>query len=325
MASMLATRMTEVVGCSVPIQQAPMGPVASPELVVAVANAGGVGTLTALGRPVDELAATLDDIRAQTDGAIAANCLTDQMDLAAVEAASERVRVVDFFWSRPNEKAVAIAHAGGALACWQVGSVDDAKAAADAGCDLIVAQGVEAGGHVAGVAPLLPLLGGVLDAVSVPVLASGGISTPRAFAAVLAAGAAGARIGTRFIATDESGAHDDFKRAVIETRSGGTEITPEYSVMCPLCAQLPRVRVLSSALAAARACPDDTVGEADFGGQRVPLPKFAGLPPYRGVTGHVEAMALYAGESVEGVTDVLPAAQVISELVDGAQRLLKGW
>jgi nitronate monooxygenase len=302
-----------------------MGPVSVPALVQAVADAGGLGTFTALGRSADQLREVLDGIRTKTTGAIAANFLTDTMDRDAIEVAASRVRVIDFFWSDPDAGVIELAHAGGALACWQVGSVDEARAAADAGCDLIVAQGSEAGGHVRGELSLLPLLAGVLDAVDVPVLASGGIGTARGVAAALAAGAAGVRIGTRFIATEESGAHPDYKQAVIAASAGETEITDAYAVMCPLCAQRPRCRVLSSALSAARALEGDVAGEMEMGGQRVPLPKFAGLPPHTGVSGHIEAMVLYAGESVAGVTAITSAANVISELAGGAERLLRAW
>src|SRR6266849_6782892 len=153
----LATRFTELVGCRVPLQQAPMGSVSTPALAVAVA------------------------------------------------AAAARVRIVDFFWADPNPALVEVAHRGGALACWQVGSVDEARAAADAGCDVVAVQGVEAGGHIRGHSPLLHLLESVLGQLDLPVLAAGGIGDGRAFAAVLGMGAAGARVGTRVVATRESG------------------------------------------------------------------------------------------------------------------------
>jgi nitronate monooxygenase len=320
--AVITTAMTEMVGCTVPIQQAPMPAVATPKLARAVADAGGLGTLTAFGRTPEELANILDTTRAGTAGALAANFITDNMDPAGIEVAASRVRVVDFFWTTPDASVVELAHAGGALACWQVGSIREAQAAADAGCDLIAVQGTEAGGHIRGELPLLPLLSAVLDAVPVPVLAGGGIGTARGLAAVLAAGAAGARIGTRFIATEESGAHPRYKQAILAARAGETEITGAFSVMCPLCAQQPRVRVLSSALSAAAALDDDTAGEMKMAGQHIPLPKFAGLPPHLEVSGHIEAMALYAGDSVEGATQQMPAAQVIHELTGGAQQLL---
>lgn len=98
-------------------------------------------------------------------------------------------------------------HQGGSLASWQVGSVGEAVSATEAGCDLIVAQGSEAGRHVRGVVALFALLDAVLDVVRVPVVAAGGIATARGVAALLAAGAAGARVRTRFVACPEFDAH----------------------------------------------------------------------------------------------------------------------
>jgi len=114
-----------------------------------------------------------------------------------VAAAAARVRIVDFYWADPDPALVEVAHRGGALACWQVGSLEEALAAADAGCDVVAVQGTEAGGHIRGRSPLRPLLDAVLNRVDLPVLAAGGIGDAGAFAAVLAAGADGARAGTR--------------------------------------------------------------------------------------------------------------------------------
>ncbi len=198
---------TDLVGCRFPLQQAPMGAVSSPELAVAVAEAGGVGTITALGVPAVQLDSMLAKMASSTSGTLSVNFLTAGWDRDAVAAAARRVRLIDFFWVDPDQEAVEIAHRGGALVCWQVGSVGEARAAVDAGCDVITVQGTEAGGHVRGDRPLLPLLEEVLSVVSVPVLAAGGIGDARSVRGLLEAGAAGVRIGTRFIATVESGAH----------------------------------------------------------------------------------------------------------------------
>ena len=221
----LSTRFTELVGWRVPIQQAPMGSVSTPALAVAVAQAGGVGSITALGMPIGLLERMLADIREKTDGVIAVNFLTEDLDREAVSMAASGARLVDFFWVDPAVELVELVHAQGALVSWQVGSTDEAVAAANAGADIVVAQGIEAGGHVRGETALLPLLCTVLDAVDVPVLAAGGIANGRGLAAVLAAGADGARLGTRFVATTESGAHDVYKTAVVSTNSDATEIT----------------------------------------------------------------------------------------------------
>src|SRR6202022_5134146 len=119
------------------------------------------------------------------------NLVLPYVDPTILMMAAPRARVIDFFWGEPDPDLVERVHGAGALASWQVGSVREAISAEKAGCDFISAQGIEAGGHIRGQLSLLPLLAGVLDAVSVPVLATGGIGTARSIAAVLQAGAAG--------------------------------------------------------------------------------------------------------------------------------------
>jgi nitronate monooxygenase len=315
----LTTPFTELVGCRVPVQQAPMGSVSIPALAVAVAEAGGVGSITALGLSAAKLDTMLAAMAAQTSGALAANFLTEDIDREAVEAAAARAQIVDFFWADPDRELVKLAHRNGALACWQVGSLEEARAAADAGCDVLAVQGIEAGGHIRGQEPLMPLLESVLGQLDVPVLAAGGIGDGRAFAAVLDKGAAGARAGTRFVATDESGAHPAYKQAVADAVAGATEITDAFSV-CPLCATVPRARVLRSCIHALRDVPGDTVGETTLGGRPVSLPKGHGLPPGAAAAGHIHAMAMYAGESAAAVPAVEPAARVIQSWCAAVER-----
>src|SRR6476469_7832271 len=137
---MLTTRFTELVGCTVPIQQAGLGRFAGPDLAVAVANAGGLGQISIAEYPDPaRVAAALDETRTRTNGAIGANVLgpdpRDELDIAYIRAAASRVRVVDYFWADPDPALVELAHAGGALASWQVGSLAEAVAAERAGCD----------------------------------------------------------------------------------------------------------------------------------------------------------------------------------------------
>ncbi len=314
----MRTRFTELVGCPVPIQQAPMGAVSSPDLAVAVADAGGVGTVSALGVPADAFLRRVDDMRRRTGGVLSVNVLLEDTDEDVVVAAAERVRVVDFFWFEPSPRLVELVHRAGALAGWQIGSVEEARAAADAGCDLVTAQGREAGGHVRGNRPLLPLLREVLDAVPIPVLAAGGIADAGAVAAVLAAGADGVRIGTRFVAATESAAHSGYQQALVEATGDCTVISDAFARNCPLCASRPRHRVLRSAVDRVSALDRDVVGTLTAGGRRTPIPRGAGLPPVTAVDGDVAAMALYAGVGVGAVTAVRPAADLIGELMSPA-------
>jgi nitronate monooxygenase len=298
-----------------------MGPVSSPSLALAVAAAGGVGTIPAFGVPADQLEALLSRMPPPAGGVLAANFLTRDVDRDAVHAAASRVGIVDFFWSDPDPALVSIAHNAGALVSWQVGSAAEAQAAADAGCDVVVVQGIEAGGHVRGHGALLALLSAVLDVTDLPVLAAGGIGDGRALAAVLAAGADGARIGTRFIATIESGAHPDYKRAVLEARAGSTEITGAFA-NCALCASSPRARVLRDCIGALAAFPDDMVGMAPLAGQVVALPAGSGRTPGESFTGCIAAMPMYASDAVESVVSPESAGHVVATLCDEAERLL---
>ncbi len=211
-----------------------MADLSSPRLAAAVAEAGGLGIVSVYGATPAQIAALLDTVRAQTTGVFGANFIMRFVDPAlvpeCVAVAAAKDKVVDFFYSDPDATLVEIVHAGGALACWQVGSREEAVAAANAGCDFLIAQGIEAGGHVRGRIGLLALLSEVLAAVDVPVLAAGGIGSGRAMAAALAAGADGVRVGTRFVAAEEAGAHPAYVQALIAAEAQDTVYTDVFSV-----------------------------------------------------------------------------------------------
>src|SRR3989442_1397822 len=149
--------------------------------------------------------------------------------LKVLEVAASRAPVVEFFYEQPDAELVEIAHAGGALVSWQLGSAAEATAAERAGCDLIVAQGTEAGGHVRGKIGLLALLGEVLPSVKVPVVAAGGIGTGRAMAAALAAGASAVRVGTRFVAAEEARTPTASVDKALAAEAKGTILTEAFS------------------------------------------------------------------------------------------------
>jgi nitronate monooxygenase len=132
----METPFTALVGCSVPIQQAPMGAVSSPDLAVAVADAGGVGTVSALGLRPHAFLRLLDGIRGRTSGVLSANVVIPDVDEGLLADLAARVRLVDFFWFDPARRLVERVHRAGALVNWQVGSVAEARDAVDAGCDV---------------------------------------------------------------------------------------------------------------------------------------------------------------------------------------------
>ena len=318
---MLTTRFTTLVGCLVPIQQAGMGGVATAELAAAVADAGGLGMLGAIRLPAPFLTQVLDQLNQQTRGVFGVNFLMPFLDRSCVELASSKAKVVEFFYGDPAADLVKLVHTEGALACWQIGSVDEARAAVAAGCDFIVAQGVEAGGHVRGRIGLLSLLDQVLAAVSVPVVAAGGIGSARTMAAALAAGADAVRVGTRFVAATESAAHALYKEALVKASAEDTVLTEVFSVKWPGAPH----RVLRSCVKAAEVCQEEFVGETEVAGSKLSLPRFSTPTPTRLTTGIIEAMAHYAGESVSAVRGIQPAAEIVRALAEGAEQLLRTW
>jgi NAD(P)H-dependent flavin oxidoreductase YrpB (nitropropane dioxygenase family) len=300
------TPFTSLVGCRLPLQQAGMGGVATPALAGAVAREGALGMIAATGLSADEVVAqTRVAIDGGGDGGrIGVNFLAPLLDLGALEAVSGVAAVVECFYGDPDVTVVRRVHEGGALAAWQVGSLDEARAAVDAGSDFLVVQGREAGGHVRGNEPLLTLLPRVRDTVEVPLVAAGGIGSAATMVAALRAGSDAVRVGTRFVATVEADTHPGYLDALIASHGDDTVLTEAFSMGWP---HAPH-RVLRHCVEAAVLDPTS----------RSPL------PPTRDFAGDVASAALYAGESVGDVTAVVPAAHVVRELVDGADALLRG-
>ena len=311
----MATRVTELLHCDLPIQLAPMGSVSTTAaLPLAVAAAGGHGMYSVLGLPPQALAPVLDALEAETR-AFGVNFFPGVMDDGSLELAAERAPYVDFFLADADPALVEIVHAGGGVCGWQVESGEEARAAEAAGCDIVVAKGWESGGRkrIEG-ATLLPLLDAVLGAVVVPVVAAGGIATARGVAAVFAAGAEGARVGTRFIAATESEAHPEWVQAVLDARATDAVVSHAFNVGMP--APGPH-RVLRSSLAAAEALTVDQAGVMRIGGAEITVARFGPQPPSRDATGAVRAMAFYAGQSAGAVHAIQPAAEIVAELAAG--------
>jgi NAD(P)H-dependent flavin oxidoreductase YrpB (nitropropane dioxygenase family) len=192
-------------GLDTPIVQAGMGAVARHELAAAVSEAGGLGTIAGARAPIaTEIAAA----RRLTGRPIAVNLLLPFVRRGDVEAASA-ADVIVTFWGEPRRLA-------GTAWIHQCGSVEEAKAAAAAGADGVIAQGVEAGGHVRGTTPMLELLERVREAITIPVLAAGGIVDADGVRVALDAGATAAVVGTRFLLSEESHAHPDYKQRCLD-------------------------------------------------------------------------------------------------------------
>lgn len=201
-----------------------MGLVAGVDLASAVTNAGALGMLGRQLLAPAEFDSALRVLGERTQGRpFGVTFLMPFLDARHVEAAARRARVVEFFYGDPDPNMVRIGHDANALVCWQVGSVDEARAAVRAGCDLLVAQGTEAGGHLRGSWRRDAVLADVLAAADVPVIIAGGIGTAEQVAAALAAGADGARVGTAFLAAADI--HPGYVAAVLGANGADTEIT----------------------------------------------------------------------------------------------------
>jgi NAD(P)H-dependent flavin oxidoreductase YrpB (nitropropane dioxygenase family) len=320
---MIATRFTALVGVTAPIQVAPMGLITSPALIAAATEAGAHAGFGATMLPAPALAAQLDAVEARVGRGFLVNFLVPFVDPACVDLAARRAAMVDFFHGPPDRALVARVHAAGARCAWQVLSAAEAVAAREAGCDLIIAHGREAGGRNPAGIGLIALLQQVLDAVpDLPVLAAGGIATGRGVAPAIAAGADGVRIGTRFLLAEEADVHPRYVEALLAAAGEDTVLTDAFSAGWAGGATA-EARVLRSCLDAARRLDAEVAGHLALGPVELPIPRFAPPPPMRATRGAIDAMALYAGEAVGLANRVEPAAAIVRALVAGAERCLR--
>lgn len=310
----------ERLGVEHPVVQAGMGGgLARHELAAAVSDAGGLGTLGT--DPPRVLARELEAARALTGKPIAVNLL---LPFAGPDhwRAARRADVLVTFWGRPVRRVPGV---------WlhQCGSVDEARMARSAGADGVIAQGIEAGGHVRGARPALELLAATRAALGpdYPVLLAGGMANAADVRAALAAGADAAVLGTRFVMSEESRARSAYKQRLMESRE--TVLTELFGVGWPgarhrvvwneACERWlaggPRgpgwVRAAQSALSLLPQVAIDPL----VARQRPLLPLFGPYAPTEGLPRNlIDAGPLYAGESVARLHDVRPAGEIVRRL-----------
>ncbi|CAI9765376.1 unnamed protein product [Fraxinus pennsylvanica] len=321
-----------ILGFEYGIVQAPLGPdISGPELVAAVANAGGLGLLRAPDwEAPDHLRELIRKTRTLTDkpfGVAVVLAFPHKENIRAI--LDEKVAVLQLYWGECSEDLVLEAHQAGVKVVPQVGSFEEAKKAVDVGVDAIMVQGVEAGGHVIGQDTLLTLLPRVVDLVrnhDIPVIAAGGIVDGRGYVAALALGAQAVALGTRFLATEESYAHPIYKRKLVELDK--TEYTDIFGrARWPGAPQ----RVLKTPFFMDwRTLPhhenetdQPIIGRSNIHGMEKEIRRFAGTVPNVTTTGDIESMAMYAGQGVGLIKKILPASEVIKIIVEGAQSLIQ--
>jgi nitronate monooxygenase len=327
--SRLRTPLCDLLGCRYPVLQAGMGGVARSELVAAVSQAGGYGFLGMVRESPELIGREIDAVRERTDRGFGVNLIpaaTAPTLLAAeLEVCLERrVHSLCFFWD-VDPAAVARAKAAGCLVFYQVGSVADAIAAERAGCDAVIAQGFEGGGHVRGTVSSLVLLPQVVDAVSIPVVASGGFASGDALVAALALGAQGVHCGTAFLATAESFAHGYHKDRVVSARSEDTLYTDAFAINWPPDSP---VRVIANSVTAdldgrfLGHRPDEVPREEIAREDDRPIYLFSTDSPLRNTRGALERLALFAGQVAGAIERISSAEEVISSMVMEAESRL---
>lgn len=325
----LRTPLCGLLGCDVPILLAGMGGVSRWELAAAVAKAGGYPTLGMVREAPELIEREVQALRAATDRPFAVNLIPAATDPNLLDAQITcsldlGVRAFSFFWD-VVPSAVARVKAAGGLVLHQVGTLQAAREAEAAGADVLVAQGIEAGGHVHGRIGAFALTAEVLAGTRLPVVASGGIVDGRGLAAALAMGAAGVHCGTAFLATTESFAHDDHKHRLVAAHAADTVLTDIFVLNWPRGAA---VRVLANSVT--KALGDRLLGHDPETLPRDPIAWDEGVPrlrfstdsPLRTTTGDLEAMALYAGQGVGQITDVVPAGERLRRMADEAAAFL---
>jgi nitronate monooxygenase len=262
-------------------------------------------------------------MRSLTNRCYGANFVLDfPIDERLGVALDHGVPVISFFWGDGSPHLGRV-KAAGAVAVQVVGSIDDARRAADAGFDLIVAQGLEAGGHVRGHLGTMTLVPQVVDAVTpLPVLAAGGIADRRGVKAAIELGAAGVWVGTRFLAAREANIHADYLARVLSSSGEDALHSQIFDIGWP---DAP-LRSLKNATtrnweAAGRPLPPHRPGEGEIVAKRADgttIPRYHFGSPTRDITGDAGAMALYAGEAVGLVNSVAPARRIVEELAGAA-------
>jgi enoyl-[acyl-carrier protein] reductase II len=217
----LRTPLCDLLGIEVPIMQAAIWPATAPELVAAVSEAGGLGSVGSVFESAESVERQIARVRELTERPFAVNHVVPLLDEEAFEATLEaKPAVVSLALGEPGGL-VERARAAGAKVIHQVHTVGQARRVAKLGVDAIIAQGSEAGGQGMSLGVgALALIPQVVDAVApVPVLAAGGVADGRGLAAGLVLGAQGANVGTRFLASEEASADESWKRAILATES----------------------------------------------------------------------------------------------------------
>jgi len=327
---MLKTALCHQIGIAYPIFSAGMGPVAGPELAAAVSNAGGCGVLGGVFMPPPILQQAICRIRTLTEKPFGVNLILPLLEEGQIDVClAERVPLLVLFWGDPSPY-IAEVHRHSTKLFVQVGSIEEATAAATGGVDALIVQGVEAGGHVKSRTSLSTLVPAVVEAVApVPVLAAGGIATGQGVVAALNLGAQAVSMGTRFLCSTEASATRAYQERVISSTAEDTVYTTLFDIGW---SDAPHRVLRNTAFVEweAAGCPtsgqrpgEGTIaGTVSLAGTTMEVPKYGSMIPIASFAGDMESVALYVGESCSLVHDVKPAAQIVQDVVREAEEVI---
>jgi nitronate monooxygenase/enoyl-[acyl-carrier protein] reductase II len=312
---MLSTPVCHVLGIEVPLICAPFGPWDEVELAAAVCEEGGLGSLGTAVRTTRQLKKQWAELRRLTDRPFAINHTTRPLDEEAFQATiEERPAAISFHLAVPADL-IARAHDAGILWIQQISDARQAAAALDAGADVLVAQGSEAGGHSGEVGTMV-LVPQIVDMAGDTPVAAGGVADGRGLAAALALGAQGASMGTRFLASAEMGVSDEWKQRIVASDAvdavkavNSERILPPFtrpgSFGVPRSLRTPLVDAL-------REDPEQ-VDPAEI------VPRV--MEAVRGGGG--DEYLPFAGQSTALVHEILPAREIVRRTVREAEAALK--
>jgi enoyl-[acyl-carrier protein] reductase II len=310
----LRTPICDLFGIEVPVFLAGMGRVAYADVCAAVSEAGGYGTLGMAGSSPDAIRREMRAVRRLTSKPFGVDLLAALPEhvMAAIDVIIDEGASSFIAGLGVPGPVIARCHAAGVKVMVVCGKVKHAVAAEDAGCDAVVAQGTEAGGHTGQVAGI-SLIPQTVDAVDIPVLAAGAIVDGRGLAAALAFGAQGVWMGTRFIASEEANAAKEFKDRILQAGGADTRITRCYSGK--------PMRVIANPYVEER--------ERDPGSilpfpQQMAASTRAGIFGYgRGDSVDPERTCMPSGQGVGGILEILPAGEIVRRVVEEAKRTIE--
>ena len=314
----MKTKLTELLKIEHPVMLAGMGGVSYSAVTAAVSNAGGYGCLGASTMTSEQLAGEIAATKSLTSKPFGVDLLTAFPNdlLRNVELLIEGGASTFVAGLGVPRQVIDLCHQHHVLVISMCGKVEHARRALDAGCDVVVAQGTEAGGHTGTVAtfPLVPLIVDAVDG-AIPVVAAGGIFDGRGLAASLALGADGVWVGTRFIATPEARAVPGFKEGIIVSREDGTVISRAYTGKTMRVLRNEKTDLYEATPSLLKPFPDQlgvslSDGTFHLGGDA----STPGIDPDR--------EGYPAGQAVGAISTLIPAGDIVRSMVAEAEQII---